>query len=247
MPDLARHRRDWEELAALDPFWAVLADPGLRGGGWQREAFFRTGEEEVAALLRQAAELGRPARRRAALDFGCGLGRLTRALAARFQIAVGLDISEGMASRARALNADRPGCAFVVNGFDHLGLFPDARFDLVYTTLVLQHLPSPELARGYVAELVRVLRPGGLLVFRLPQSIHVRRRLQLRRRLYAGLRALGLESRWLFERGLDPLRMIAVPEPEVLGWLDALGARLLKLEHARDATSLTGSYFVTRG
>jgi SAM-dependent methyltransferase len=157
-----------------------------------------------------------------------------------------VDISERMVSQARALNADRPGCEFLVNPAGDLRLFPDQSFDLAYSTLVLQHLPDPAQALGYVDELVRVLRPGGLLVFRLPHSIHPRRQLQLRRRLYAALRALGVGPRWLFDRGLHPLRMIAVPEPRVLERLAERGATLLKLERSRDRTALTSSYYVTR-
>ncbi|RCV47080.1 methyltransferase domain-containing protein, partial [Marinitenerispora sediminis] len=48
-----------------------------------------------------------------------------------------------------------------------LGAFEDASFDLVYTDLVLQHLP-PALARGYLAEFTRVVRPGGALVVGAP-------------------------------------------------------------------------------
>jgi SAM-dependent methyltransferase len=50
-----------------------------------------------------------------------------------------------------------------------LSLFAEATFDFVYTTLVLQHMP-PSLSTLYIRELVRVLAPGGLLVFQLPSQ-----------------------------------------------------------------------------
>jgi SAM-dependent methyltransferase len=90
---LQRHKRDWERLAAEDPLWAVLTDPARRGRRWRVEDFLATGEAEIAGALEEAAELDLPERRGSALDFGCGAGRLTRALSLRFERAVGVDIS----------------------------------------------------------------------------------------------------------------------------------------------------------
>jgi SAM-dependent methyltransferase len=55
----------------------------------------------------------------------------------------------------------------VLNSRPDLALFADGEFDLVYTSVVLQHL-SRDLARSYLAEFARVLRPGGSLIFQLP-------------------------------------------------------------------------------
>ena len=65
------------------------------------EEFFATGEAEFAHVSRVAETLGRPGRRGRALDFGCGVGRLTRALGERFESAIGVDISAGMVEQAR--------------------------------------------------------------------------------------------------------------------------------------------------
>lgn len=48
-----------------------------------------------------------------------------------------------------------------------LDAFADETFDFIYTAHVLQHM-EPRFARGYVREFVRVLRPGGVLVFQIP-------------------------------------------------------------------------------
>jgi SAM-dependent methyltransferase len=71
-----------------------------------KAAFFVTAEEEVAKMLTQAELLCFPAQRGVALDFGCGLGRVTRALAGRFASCVGVDIASSMIEQAQALNAD---------------------------------------------------------------------------------------------------------------------------------------------
>ena len=92
--------------------------------------------------MSHAERLSHPRRRESALDFGCGLGRLTRALSRRFESAIGLDLSETMVERARNLNAAVRGCEFRVNTWPDLRDFSEQSFDLVYSGRVLQHLPG---------------------------------------------------------------------------------------------------------
>ena len=228
---LVRHKRDWEELAAEDPLWAVLTDPARRRTGWDVHEFLETGEREIAELLARGEELGLPARNGSALDFGCGAGRLTRALAARFGSCVGVDISERMVEEARRLAGDRQGCEFRVNETGDLRQFTDGSFDLVYSTLVLQHLPSRGLVAAYVAEFVRLLAPGGAAVFQLPSSLGVVHRLQVGRRLYALLRAVGVPERELLRRTpLTPMRMLAAPEAWVRRTVEAAGGSVVAVD-----------------
>ena len=53
---LERHRRDWEQLAEVDPLWAILAAPDARGGRWKLDEFFATGEAEIAEVLDVSAK-----------------------------------------------------------------------------------------------------------------------------------------------------------------------------------------------
>jgi SAM-dependent methyltransferase len=244
---LERHRSEWEKLAEHDALWAVLTQPDKRGGRWSAEEFLATGEVEIAEVLAEVERLGRAARRRRALDFGCGAGRLTRALAGRFDTAVGVDISAAMVETAQRLNADVPGCEFRQNTTSDLGQFGDGEFDLVYTSLVLQHLPTRELVRGYVAELLRVAAPDGIVVFGLPDRISWPYRLGLSRRLYAVLRRLGVREETLLRRTpLTPMRMTAVPERDVREQLAALGADVLRTEVGEGGGVRTVRYFVAR-
>jgi SAM-dependent methyltransferase len=243
---LERHREDWERLAADDPLWAVLTQPGLRRGGWEPEEFLATGETEVAAMLEVAARLGLPARRERALDFGCGPGRLTRALAARFRKAVGVDIAQGMVETARRLNDDVPNATFVRNGRPDLRLFEAGSFDLVYSNIVLQHLPRRALVEAYVREFLRVARPDGVVVFSVPDSIALPYRLQLGRRAYAALRRVGVSERWLLARTpLTPMRMTVVPEAAVRRVCEAAGATVRHVDTSTDGPVRTRRYFVS--
>jgi SAM-dependent methyltransferase len=219
--DLTAQRRDWEDLSRLDPLWAVLSDPSKRFGGWRLEEFFASGERDVVDFLETCDRHGLPAARTAALDFGCGVGRLTRALSTRFNHCTGVDISEPMIDLARDLNRDTAGCEFRLNDRDDLALFEDESFDFVLSHIVLQHVPGPDAILRYVGELARVLRPGGALLFQLPSSIPLRYRPQLARRVYGALRRVGVSAETLYRRlSLQPMRMTAVP-------IDAVRARLV--------------------
>jgi SAM-dependent methyltransferase len=228
---LAGQKRDWEALAEIDPLWAILGDPRRRGRRWDLDQFFATADATLEPILAAAEELGAPARRERALDFGCGVGRITRALASRFESACGVDISERMVELARELNANHPGCSFTLNNAPDLGQFEARSFDLVFENLALQHLPSRELVWRYVSEFLRVVRADGLIVFQLPSSVRWPYRLQLQRRLYAVLRRLGCDDRLLQDRlRLTSIRMLTVPQAEVEQAIARAGGRLLRVD-----------------
>ncbi len=75
-------RQDWDAFGKNDPMWAILTAPGKRGNKWQAEEFFETGGREIEELMKYVQSLGVSLSRRRALDFGCGVGRLTQAVRA---------------------------------------------------------------------------------------------------------------------------------------------------------------------
>jgi SAM-dependent methyltransferase len=222
---------DWDDLATVDPLWAVLSADGKRNGGWDLDEFFATGEADIAAILATAAELRRPAKTATALDFGCGVGRLTRALAGRYTTTLGIDVSPRMIEQARRLNT-----ATTNASFETADEPPQGPFDLVLANLVLQHLPSKALARVYVMRLIRATAPDGLTVFQLPTRLPLAQRLQPRRRLYATLRALHLNPQRLHAAGLHPVRMLALPEADIRAAVEQAGATTAKTEPAGDSS-----------
>jgi SAM-dependent methyltransferase len=246
---LESHKRDWEDLSALDPYWAILSRPEAQHGNWDFEEFFLTGEREIRGIIEFGEQLSLPLERETALDFGCGVGRLTIALSRYFEHCYGVDISENMIGQARQLNAAIPNCEFIVNQANNLSIFSDNYFDLVYTNIVLQHIPDKSTIRAYISEFVRTLKEGGLLVFQLPCQIPLKNRLQPRRRAYRFLKFLGLDRRLLYEKlGLHPMRMNFVSENEVLSLLNSLRTRVLEVRPASPAGSsfVSNTYFVTR-
>jgi SAM-dependent methyltransferase len=242
-------QRDWEDLGSVDPLWAILSHDGRRFGRWDLGEFMATGERHIGEVMARAKSFGFPRRQDRALDFGCGIGRLTRPLAAHFGEVVGIDISRPMIEQARLVNADLNNCSFVHNVRPDLSVFADAAFDLAYTNIVLMHLPSREVAQGYLRELVRVLRPGGLLIFQMPARIAFRQKLQPRRRVYGALRFLGLGSGPLYRRfRLHPIRLIDLPETRAVATITAAGGEVLGIDKRHHDASWIDDrvYYVVR-
>jgi SAM-dependent methyltransferase len=244
------NRSAWEDWGRVDPFWAVLTAADARHGRWDVDAFFATGEQSIADLLAHAAHYGRPVEHRLALDFGCGLGRLTRALAPHFERTVGLDISSTMIERARELlTGTVPGTApeFAVHAGDDLAYWDSV--DFLVSLLVLQHLPSREAIERYLGEFVRVLAPGGIAVVQLPSAVPAAGPPPLRERGKDWLRAVGVSPRFLYERlGWQPqMTMRALPYEETVAVLKAAGAEVLDaVEHDPGDGVVNRTYFFTR-
>ena len=118
-------------------------------------------------MLDHAEALGISVHWDRALDFGCGIGRLTQAMAAHFRRCDGVDIARSMIDAANRYNRYADTCRYHLNTSGDLALFADGTFTFVFTVLVLQHM-EPARAKRYVREFMRVLAPGGLLVFQLP-------------------------------------------------------------------------------
>ncbi len=194
MNDLDHLRRVWQTLGREDPLWAVLSHADKRGGRWAVDEFLATGRAEIDPVVQAFAQHGMPASRRLALDFGCGAGRLSRALAAHFERVVGVDVSSSMIETARALNRDVANLEFRENASPRLDGIADASVDFLYSIMTLQHIPT-RLAIGYVDEFFRVLAPGGVAIFQFVTGADD----SLRGHVFA-----RVSNRWL-----NPLRRLA--------------------------------------
>lgn len=168
--DLAELARHWHAFGSTDPLWAVLSAPDKRHGKWDPDEFFASGRAEIDKVLslveKAAGERGHRLSRGRALDFGCGVGRLTQALCRWFEQCDGVDIAESMLEQARGYNKHGERCTYHHNSSDDLILFADESFDFVYTAHVLQHM-VPRYSQRYVEEFFRVLKPGGLALFEM--------------------------------------------------------------------------------
>ncbi|SDS24573.1 class I SAM-dependent methyltransferase [Opitutus sp. GAS368] len=225
---LSRTKRHWDKFARTDPFWAVLTDAGKKGNQWRVDEFFQTGVDSVDAEIKGVL-LHCPALRfGTALDFGCGVGRLSQALARHFTRITGIDISAEMLALARQYNRHGERVDYVLNTRDDLSQLADGTFDFVYSIITLQHM-EPVYARRYIAEFVRVAAPGGVILFQVPavseRSVPQPRPFTLWPDTL--LKRLVRDLRNKF--GADPvMEMHALPRAEVEAILTGAGATLIK-------------------
>jgi 2-polyprenyl-3-methyl-5-hydroxy-6-metoxy-1,4-benzoquinol methylase len=174
-PALAEVERNWNEFGKRDPLWAILTDKTKKNNQWDLAEFFATGERELEQVLKTVRSLAPALSRGKALDFGCGVGRLTQAMGREFDECHGVDIAESMVEQARHYNRHGDKCHYHVNRQTNLKLFADNTFDFIYTNIVLQH-NRPENSRRFIQDFLRILAPDGLLVFQMPSELVTRDR-----------------------------------------------------------------------
>lgn len=178
-----------------------------------------------------------------ALDFGCGMGRISQALAARGREVHGVDISEEMVRLARTYNQSPSSCHYHHNPASNLSLFPDGHFDFVYCVIVLQHMP-PSLMKGYLKEFLRVLSPNGKILVQIPaernESTWVHRCKDWLRPLLPIEVADSLRLRK--QSGLPILEMYGIPRAQVEEWIALNSGQVLRAESDKHAGPAWSSY-----
>jgi ubiquinone/menaquinone biosynthesis C-methylase UbiE len=115
-------------------------------------------EAKARALLALARERIGDLASASALDVGCGIGSIHRSLAPQFAEFQGVDVSAGLIDVARANNHD-----VAYQAYEGMELpFESNTFDLSFAICVLHHVP-PAQWEVFLAEMARVVRPGGLV------------------------------------------------------------------------------------
>ena len=151
--DLRGVSQNWNEFGKQDPFWAILTNEKCRGNRWNVEEFFETGRSEVRRLLADLHQLDVEVRRKRALDFGCGVGRLTQALCEHFEQCAGVDIAPSMISRAEQYNKFGRHCQYYLNQLSAAGPSAVSRQLSAGQAGSLHHNGNPLLEPKKMAEL----------------------------------------------------------------------------------------------
>lgn len=224
-------------MGATDPFWAILTDPKKKNRGWDAGEFFSTGGPEVAGVLARVEQL-HPLRRGRALDFGCGVGRLTQPLSEQFSEACGVDISPSMIELARKHNRNQGRCQYFLNSKGDLSIFPERHFDFIYSSITLQHI-RPQFAKRYLEEFVRVLAPGGVLVFQLPSKQVEGAVTRMQQIMHA---AYYRVVRPLLPFAEPVIEMHGIEKPDVVKLLESRGAKILEISPDGSAGPVWESY-----
>ena len=152
---------DWRLIGADQPYWGVLTSPNHRTEALTPatlDRFYQTGRDEVALhahLIAQAS--GAPPAGGRAIDFGCGVGRLSEAMADIADEVTGVDVSPGMLEAARR----RSGRVTYVHDI------PVGPFDWINSAIVFQHIPPPR-GLAILDRLLSGLAMGGAVSIQLP-------------------------------------------------------------------------------
>ena len=173
--------RYWDERARENALFYV--DNELEYSDPDTEAFWQRGEEVFRLMLDMVGLEVRPTD--TVLDIGCGVGRLTRALATRAERVYGLDVSREMLRLAREHNPQLKNVEWVHGDGASLRGIEDRSVDGCFSHVVFQHIPDPKITLAYVRDMGRVLRPGGWALFQVSTdpSVHHEPRPPLTRRL----------------------------------------------------------------
>ena len=144
----------WQRFGEVDPYYGVLSSEEYRRENLddeRLEQFFASGEAYVEWLFEQLGDL----HPRSSLDFGCGVGRILVALAGRCGEVTGVDVSPAMLAECGKVCEERG-----IRNARLTDRLPDERFDLVHSTIVLQHLRRDD---GYrmIGELASRVTDGG--------------------------------------------------------------------------------------
>jgi SAM-dependent methyltransferase len=157
--------RAWERWGALDPYYAVCSKPEFLSTNLDENSvrsFFDSGEKHVEWVFWTVAEhLDAHFKPRVALDFGCGVGRITIPLAKQCERVIAVDISEAMLEETRK-NLDERGLGNVdlFRSDDSLSQVP-CGYDFLHSHIVFQHM-SRSRGLAVTRRLVERLEYGGV-------------------------------------------------------------------------------------
>lgn len=155
-------RRDWEERARKNAYHYIAS----WRKDWDINSFLASGDEDYRQLVSPILErCGIAAGGRIMIELGAGTGRMTRNFASRYEQVLALDLSAEMLRQGRQIHSEQQNIHWLrVSGTD-LARIVGGYIYFIFSYLVLQHLPPPELTFAYVKEMLRVLRPGGAFLF----------------------------------------------------------------------------------
>jgi SAM-dependent methyltransferase len=179
-------REFWDERAREDAYYYV--DNRQPYGEPDLERFWAGGRDVLSKTLDLLRVEISPDDE--IVEIGCGIGRVTRALAERGASVRAIDVSEEMLSLALAENAHLDNVEWILGDGRTLDVLSSESADVCQSHVVFQHAPDPAITLGYVREMARVLRPRGWAAFQVSNAPELHRP-GLRRRVRVAIRGLA--------------------------------------------------------
>jgi ubiquinone/menaquinone biosynthesis C-methylase UbiE len=243
-------QKNWDRFGKTDPFWAILSTPEAKEGKWEIDKFFLTGKKEIEQVLQNIQNLNLDLRYQKALDFGCGVGRLSQALSIYFSEVHGVDIAPSMIDLANKYNTHGNKCHYHLNDKNNLELFESNSFDFIYTNITLQHM-KPEYSKKYIQEFLRILAPQGILVFQIPSHEKITSKIyQLRKFIYYRVSMSNRGIKFLYSLyhkirygTTARMEMYGIEEEKVIKLIEANGGKILEVQQNNIETWVSCCYF----
>jgi len=246
--DLGELKKNWDAFGRIDPYWAILTVPGKERGGWDPEEFFKTGLREIEQVMLIIQQVGVKIKRDKMLDFGCGIGRISQAFSLYFKEVYGVDIAPSMIEQAKRHNRFPDKCKYYLIQDATTSFFPNNMFDLIYSNLTLQHMKW-WYTKHYLAEFMRILSPGGLLIFQLPSPVFPNKRWRfihlIRRALNDAIGIFPYSTKVVYSHVSTPLimEMYFRKEKDVLNYLSGIGGKAVYIHRWKDAEGMNNIFY----
>jgi 2-polyprenyl-3-methyl-5-hydroxy-6-metoxy-1,4-benzoquinol methylase len=167
-------RKVWAEYGKSEPYWSVLTanDYKRENISLNMKRFNDSGKAEVEGLesiiLRNDIDIDKL---KICLEYGCGVGRVTRWLAMRFEHVFALDISPSHLQIAKKYLYDNELSNVEFIQMESLKTIDTIKkVHILYSTLVLQHNPPPIIAY-IIRKLLKLVDKRGIAVFQIPTYI----------------------------------------------------------------------------
>ncbi len=169
---LFKHIQDtWSHFGETEPHWSVLSSEQFLQTSINntKDIFYNSGQTNVIQLLKTLERNGLDyATFKSCLEYGCGLGRVTRWLSPKFETVFGYDISKAHLESAEHYLKTQGIHNITLH---HIREVKDLenlpKVDLIYSVIVLQHNPPPIISL-IIKEIVKALNPGGVAYFQVP-------------------------------------------------------------------------------
>lgn len=163
-----RTREQWSRLGDQDPHWSVLSHDEFRRDRLDeaaRDRFYETGRDNAALLEIFEGRTHTKLSRGTCLELGCGVGRVTRFLAQRFDTVIGVDVSAAnLEVGRRRLHDEGVANVELIQLCDLAALGELPEVDVFFSVIVLQH-NSPPIQTAMLDAILAKIRPGGGCLF----------------------------------------------------------------------------------
>jgi methylase of polypeptide subunit release factors len=169
-----RLREQWRRLGENEPYWSVLTDGNYLACNLDKDkivSFYNTGFDSAALIDLFEERTGARVSRRVCLELGCGVGRVTAHLAARFDKVIAADISPGNLAicerRMKELGQTNVETRLLAGLDDLLTVGP---IDFFFSIIVLQHNPPP-IQKTMLGAVLRNMSPYAGCLFQTVDSL----------------------------------------------------------------------------